>query len=279
VKRAKIKERIATGLTYVILSLGAIVVIYPLVWLFLNSLKADMHIHIDPWGIPKEFLFSNYPEAARIAQLGLGLRNSVLMTVMAVAIVITAGLMAAYVFARYKSKVYNSFFVLIILGLTVPAHAVLVPLFIELQRWNLIDNLLGVSLINAGFALPLVTYIFVNYIKTIPKELDEAAVMDGCGQVNYFARVIVPLSSSTIVVVLILQGITIWNDFLFSMVFITSPGIRTLPLLLTSFQGQFSAQLGLSFAAIFISTTPMILFYSFFQRYIQEGIAAGAVKG
>jgi raffinose/stachyose/melibiose transport system permease protein len=275
----RVKTFFQAGLIYLILVPFSLAILYPLYWQLINSFKYNPEMFQDPWGLPKVFHWENYTEAIRIAKLGLGIRNSSMMTIVSVSVLVTVSMMASYIFARFLTKFNNLIFSILILGLVVPAHAVVVPLFVQMTNLGMVDSLFGVSLINAAFSISFVTYVLVNHIRTIPKDMDEAARIDGCSTVGIFFNVIIPLSASMIFVIIILQTIGIWNEYLFSVIFISRNMYKTLPLLLTSFKGQHSSNMAYTFAAIFISMIPMLVFYMVFQRRILGGVALGAVKG
>jgi raffinose/stachyose/melibiose transport system permease protein len=275
----KLKMIFTAFIIYLILVPFSVAILYPLYWQLINSFKYNPEMFQDPWGLPKALHWENYTEAIRIAQLGLGLKNSSIMTAVAVAILVISCTMASYIFARYMTKSNNFIFSILILGLVVPAHSVVVPLFVQMTKVHMVDSLLGLSLVNAAFSIAFVTYVLTNHIRTIPKDMDEAARIDGCSTVGIFINIIVPLSMSMIMVIIILQTIGIWNEYLFSVIFISKNAYKTLPLLLTSFKGQHSSNMAYTFAAIFISMIPMLVFYMVFQRRIMGGVSLGAVKG
>lgn len=276
---SEIKQKTNNFIVYFLLSLFSVSIILPLLWVFITSLKTNDELFLSPWGLPSKFLYQNYVKAFVTASMGVGFRNSLFVTVTAVVLIVLVSTLASFIIARHPSKVTNIILMLFLAGLMIPAHSLIVPLFIQLKRINLVNNLWGLVLVNIAFSLPTSIYIITNYMKSIPHELEEAAIIDGCDIFGVFRSIIFPLSIPIIVSISVVQFIFVWNEYLFSVMLIAKNALKPLPLLLTSFQGQYNTNYTLMFAATFMAILPVILFYIFLQKFIIEGMALGAVKG
>ncbi|WP_019636990.1 carbohydrate ABC transporter permease [Paenibacillus fonticola] len=266
-------------LIYVILGIGTLFYLYPLLWLILNSLKHTPQIYENPWGLPKEFIWSNYSDAWTTGGTGEFLFNSILITAITLLIVVGISSMAAYALAKLKwkgSKITLGYF---LIGMMVPIHATLIPLFVYFSKMDLIDSHIGLILIYAAFALPAAILILCGFLMAIPNELMEAAVIDGCSIYGVFWRIILPVAKSALMTIVIFSFVSIWNELLVALVFISDPSKMTLPVGLSNFKDQYTTDYAPMFAAILMATIPTITVCAIFSKRIMSGMAEGAIKG
>jgi raffinose/stachyose/melibiose transport system permease protein len=203
----------------------------------------------------------------------------VVVVSVALGLLLIIALCAAYPLSRFKyglRKPMNSF---IVASLAIPMHVTLIPIYLLTRTIGLYDTLAGLIIPYIAFNIPVTVFILVNFMRTIPKELEDASEIDGCNKVGVFAHVIVPLTRSGLVTVAIYDTIAMWNEFSFALVLMQSRAIRTLPLAVWNYKGQYGASVPLIFCVLFMSVLPMIIAYAVLQDKLINGMIAGAVKG
>ncbi|UFJ39543.1 carbohydrate ABC transporter permease [Brevibacillus humidisoli] len=265
---------------HLVLSAYLLITLYPLVWLSISSFKTPREITEDPWGLPAQLQWQNYVEAWQTAKVSTYFLNSLYISVVTSLLILLVGSAAAYAIARMNfPRMSTMVYQLFLLGLVVPGGALLIPLYRLVQQMGLIDNHLSLILINTTFALPVTIFILAAFMRSIPRELEEAAVMDGLGAVGLFFRVILPVSSPALATVFILNFINIWNEFIMAMLMLSKESLRTLPVGMSVFKDAFQTNYSLLSAAIMFSVVPVVIVYLILQRKIIEGVTAGSVKG
>ena len=230
-------------------------------------------------GLPKHWEWSNYTEAMKTGNMGQYFLNSLVVTISAIAITMIASFMATYAMTRlvWKGrKTMNKFFML---GLTIPIHAAIVPVYVMLSRLGLLNTYSALIFPYAAFALAMGILISSGFMGDIPYDLDEAAFLDGCGVWGIFFRVIAPLMMPAIATVGIYTFLQCWNELLFATVFVSSGKYRTLPVGVQQLFGQYTTRWGPIGAALTIATLPTLIAYIFLSKRIQDSFIAGAVKG
>ncbi len=263
----------------VLLITYGITVIYPIINLVLSSFKTTREIFTNPFSFPVVWRFTNYVKVWEKGGFDMYFINSIIITAAAMGIVVLFGSMAANGIARYSYKMKNVVYLLFLSGIVLPLRAAIIPLFLLMKGLHLTDTRWSLILIFAAMGLPSTVFILSGFMKSIPKELEYAARIDGCNDLVIFRRIIIPLSMSSITLVTIYNIVPIWNDFFFPMIFISSDSKKTLPLGVASFFGQYQIAWDQIFAALSIAIIPMIVVYIFMSRYFIKGMTAGAVKG
>lgn len=231
------------------------------------------------WLIPKQLFADNFINAWTSAKLGRALINNTIITVSVVILVIVLGSLASYPLARYKTKTNNFIYTISVACMIVPPLTILVPLYKLIVRARLISTYLGVILPHVAYQLPMTIFLYTGFISSVPRELDEAALIDGCSRFGVFFRIILPLLKSITSSVIIMVGLNIWNDYAFSVFFLQKPRIYTITVSLSQFFSQYSSRLNWVAAGCIIGAIPMVILYLFLQKYYIKGLAAGAVKG
>lgn len=234
---------------------------------------------MSPWNLPKKWEFGKYGELLGKYGMGMFFLNSVYYTVTTMAITGLLSLMAAYAFTRLKWKFQGIVFAVFILGLMIPIHSELVPLYIMMSKLGFRNPRFILIGIYTAFSLPISVYILSSFLKGIPREMEESAVIDGCSILRSFFSIIIPLMNPAIATVAILNFIGVWNDFFVALVFISQDKDKTLQLGIAKFQGNFGTDYSYLLAAIVLALFPTVFVYVFFQNRIIQGITAGAVKG
>jgi len=264
---------------YAILLFFTAVFLYPIVWLAINSLKTNDELFSSPWALPSAVAFGNYVRAIVVGNIGRYFVNSVIVSVSVVALTTLFGAMAAYGIARLKWKGAKFTLSLFLAGIMIPTHSTIIPLFYVFQKTGLYNNYVAVVLPHLVFALPMAVFILSGFFSAIPRELEEAAIMDGYSLIQAFFRVIWPVTAPSLVTVAVITFIPAWNDLLFPQIFLSDPNKMTLPVGLTTFMGRYSTDYVGMIAAIIITIIPSIVVYSLLHERIIEGMTAGAVKG
>ena len=222
--------------------------------------------------------FQNYPTAIEHGILLSAMWNTWIIAFLSVIIIVVAGAMAAYPLARKTSRRNRIILTLIVGVMMVPQLSILVPLYKEMVSLKGINHLWGIVIVSATFHLPMAIYMYSNFIKSIPKDLDEAAMIDGCSMMQSFFYVILPCLKSTTVSVIILNGVGIWNDYQFQLYFLQKPAMRTITLAISTFFTDSKQDLGAAAAAAFIVVLPPVMAYIFLQKYFVKGAMDSAVK-
>lgn len=248
-------------------------------WIFITSFKSNREIFSNPFGLPSNFQLDNYIFALVDVNMALYLLNSLIVAVFTVTLCFILGATVSYVISRFTFKGNGFIYVLFIVGLTIPLQSLIFPMFFKMHDLGLRDTLFGVIIVYTALNLPKTVFLLVGFMKAIPKEMEEAAIIDGCNYWNVFSRVIVPMSKPALATVGILVFIAAWNEYIFSTVLISSDAIKTLPLGLASFQSSHLSEYGLIAAGVIISIIPVLIAYVLFQEQIIKGMASGAVKG
>ena len=258
----------------------AIFFVVPFIFIFVMASKDKVESALLEFSWPKNFvLFDNIQQAfaARDYLLVIAFINSVILTVVSVAVLVILSAMVAYVWQRRGGRSGQVINILVLAGLIVPPAVV--PTIWVLQSLGLFKTMPGLILIEIAYGIPFCVLLFRAFIASVPRELDEAAIVDGAGPVQLFFRVIFPVLRSVIMTVIILQTVLIYNDFQHPLYFLPGTENATVQLTLLNYQTQFVSQYNLLFATILLVTIPPLIMFIFFNRKIVEGMAAGSVKG
>jgi raffinose/stachyose/melibiose transport system permease protein len=272
--------RVARGVIrgVVMLAVAAAIVI-PIVYAVLGGFKDSGQIAADPIGLPNPWVVSNYTDILVSGVFWQQMGNSVFIAAISTTIVVLFAALAAFVFARRSFPGREAMFTLFTLGLLFPAAVAILPLFILVRDLGLLDNPLGIALPEAAFGLPLTIIILRPFFRAIPVELEDAAAIDGCSQFGFFWRVLLPMSRPVLATVAVLAIVFSWNQFLLPLVMVSSPDRWTLPLGVTNFSTQYSADTARILAYTTLSLIPALIFYVVAERQLVGGLSAGAVKG
>ena len=267
-------------LIYIGLAIWLIVNLFPVYWMFTFSLKSNPEIFGDNViGLPKEWLWSNYSTALHTGNMGLYFMNSAIVAISTIIITLCVALMATFALTRliWKGrKTLNKFFML---GLTIPIHASIVPVYVTLSKLNMLNTYWALIIPYSAFSLAMAILVCVGFMNEIPRELDESACIDGCGVFGVFFRIIVPLMRPAVATVGIYTFLQCWNELMFANVFISKNALRTLPVGVQALSGQYTTEWGPIGAALVLATFPTLLVYIFLSKRIQESFIAGAIKG
>ncbi len=274
------KKKLKSIPKFTILLLIAITQIFPLYWLITFSLKSNTEIFGENViGLPKVWRWDNYVTALSSFNLIRYFLNSVLYTVVTVAVAGVIAAMAAYAVSRMIWKMRNIVYGLFMIGIMIPAQAALLPLFQILDKLGLKGGYLGLMIPYIAGALPMSIMILVGFYRGIPREMEEAAYIDGCGIFKCFVQIILPMVKPAIATASIFTFLGTWNELMLANTFVDSDKYRTLPVGIMSLAGQYSTEWGLIGAGMVIATLPTIIIYFFLSKQVQESLVVGAVKG
>jgi raffinose/stachyose/melibiose transport system permease protein len=256
-----------------------LVCLFPMLWLMLSSLKTNQEFLSNPWSLPHVIQWINYGNAWSVGGVQKYFINSIIVVGSSVLLALIVTIPAGFVLIRMKFRLQKALLALVLVGVMVPGHAVAVPLFQLLNWLNIRGTYFAMILPYVAFAVSFSLLILSSRLKTISRELEEAAVMDGCGVFGVFFKIITPLLSAEIVTVCIVNFIWMWNELFFAMIFTSSTKIRTLPFGLMNFVGQYGTNWTPMFAALVISFLPLFAMYFILQKKIVGGMTAGSIKG
>ena len=256
-----------------------VVTTLPFIFVVMTSLKSQQETFSGSvWSLPEKLNFENY-----LAVLNGGfwtyLRNSVFVLVTSIILILVISSMAAYAFARLRFRLNKPLFGLIVAGMIVPIHITLIPIYLLIRNVGLYDTPFALIGPYVATALPVSIFILTEFMRQIPKELEEAAKLDGCGAFGIFWKVFLPLSGPGLSTVAIYNSIGLWNEFIFAYVLTSNPANRTLPLAIWDFQGQYASNIPAILSVVTLTSLPLIVAYAFGQERIVKGMMDGALKG
>jgi raffinose/stachyose/melibiose transport system permease protein len=260
-----------------VLILVSAAIIFPLLFLVNTSLKSSQEFLATPTTWTSSLHWENFAKAWQEAKLGRYFLNTVAYAIGAVTLICLVNVMAAYPLARGHFRGANALYLLFVSGLFMPGS--LVPMIYLMKSVNLMNTAPGYVLLLTGGSIPLTILILTGFIRTVPREIDEAAVIDGCSYLRFIFTILVPLIKPALATVALLNSIGVWNDFIGPLIYLPDPAKRTLSSGLYVFFGQFSTNWTIVAASILIIVVPILVIYIFLQRYIVAGITTGAVKG
>jgi raffinose/stachyose/melibiose transport system permease protein len=254
---------------------------YPIIWVLLSSIKGPTEFNLRPiYALPEGFYWQNYVDAWTVGKMALYFRNSAIVTIPSLALVLALGVSAAFGIEVMRWRLRNSVLLLFLSGIFIPMQAILLPLFTIYFHLKLLNNLLGLVLVYVAAGLPLTVFLMTGYLKAMPREVLEAAVMDGASIYQIFYRIAVPVVRNSILTVGLVQFFFMWNDLLFSLTFNSDIELRTIQSGLLNFVGRYGQiEWGPTFAGVAMTVIPMLLIYVLLNEQVMKGLTSGAVKG
>jgi len=275
------KNKISRIILYVLLGLAAIYTLFPIYFLFANSFKSQKEIVASPMNLPANWDFQYLKNAAEQINLLPSVTNTLIITVVSVALIVLVSSFTAWLMVRHKSKGSQVLFLVFTAAMLIPFQSVMYPLVSLMESLGL-KNTVGLILMYGGFGLSMTIFLYHGFIKSVPVSLEEAAVIDGANIFQVFFKVVFPMVKPITVTAIITNAMWIWNDYLLPFLIIGNNRNKTLTLSLyyaKSLSGQYGNPWELIFPAVLICAIPILVVFVFLQRYIIEGMAAGAVKG
>lgn len=267
-------------LLWAVLILVAVVQIFPLIWLADFSLASSNEMFTSGLlVIPKKIQWGNYVKAFIDGHFLLYLKNSILINGLAVILVLLVSIMAGFACRRMNWKLRGLVKTLLLMGMMIPIHATLLPNYKIFNQLGLTDTIWTLLIPYVAFSLPQGLFLMSSFMESIPVELEEAAVMDGCGIYRIVFRIITPMMKSSIATVSIMTFLNNWNEFMMASTYLSSPKWKTLPFSVLEFTGQYSSNYAVQFAAMALTAAPAVIVYILLNKHITKGVAMGAVKG
>jgi raffinose/stachyose/melibiose transport system permease protein len=275
-----VKKVGSSGIMYTLLFIWAVIQIFPIYWLLTFSLKNNSEIFGgNALGLPKEWIWENYEKALVTGKVALYFLNSIIVTGSTIIITAFVSLMASYALTRMNFRLKKPMNAFYMLGLTVPIHSALLPVFIMLRSMKLVNSYIALILPYVAFAIPMAVMIFIGFISSIPKELEESACLDGCSIYGVFFRIIAPLMKPAVATVSIFTFLQAWNELMFAVVFISDTKYKTLTVGIQSLAGQYTIDWGAIGAGLVVATIPTLIVYIFMSQKVQDSLVVGALKG
>jgi raffinose/stachyose/melibiose transport system permease protein len=275
----KRKIRLNSLGTYVILTTWALIVLFPLYTMIVNSLKGQRDIFKSPFGLPTKITLDGYQNALSAGRFDLFFRNSIFVTVSSLVLILLLGSLAAYALARWKSRLSNLIYFFFILGLLIPIRLGTISIIQIIIALKLNNSLLGLIPIYVAMGIPIAVLVITAFIRSLPKDLIDAANIDGASEWQIYWNVILPLIRPALATVAIFNLIPIWNDFWFPLILIRQESSRTVPLGVTLLFGQYQTNWTNILSALSLATMPIIILYLLMASQFIKGLTAGAIKG
>lgn len=273
-------KKIGMVILYLVLIVVALVQLYPLIWLFQLSLKTNQEVFgMSPFALPQDPQWDNYIDAWTTGGINNYFLNSVWYTIVAVILTLILGSFVTFAVTRMEWKLKGFVLALFMAAYMIPLHSTLIPLFNIFNKVNLIDNPISIIISYTTFNLPITIMILLGFYQSLPREIEEAAVMDGCSVHRIFFQITIPMTAPVLSTTAIINMIYNWNEFVFVNTFISSEKWKTITVGVNNFVGQYLTDWGAIGATLVISILPILLVYLFLSDRIIEGLAAGSVKG
>lgn len=272
-------SRVSRRAIHILLIGWGIVSALPLLWMLSASVQSTEQIYSGLSLIPKSFEWSNYTRAWREARVSTYFLNSVFYAATATTVVLLLGSVAAFAFARLAFPAKRTLYALLMVFLFIPLPGAFIPLYVVLVRLGLVDTRIGYLLPLINASLPVAIFILRRFFEQLPREVEEAAMVDGAGILRRYWSIALPLARPALATVGVLTVLTTWNEFILALVVFSDSDLMPLQVGLQNFQGQYFSQYGLMMAALTIATVPVIVVYVIFQRQIIAGVMSGAMKG
>jgi raffinose/stachyose/melibiose transport system permease protein len=257
----------------------ALLFLVPFYFVIVNSLKSFSEILMDASNLPSKLYFGNSSKVWTIMKFPKAFLNSLMVTVFSNVGLILISSMASHRMVRMPTRFNQFLFAAFVAAMVIPFQSIMIPLVRVADKANLMNSIFGLVICYLGFGVMLNVFLYHGFVKSIPREIEESAVVDGANPYGVFVRIVFPLLKPMSITILILNSLWIWNDFLLPSLILNNPNLRTIPLSTFSFFGQYTKQWDLALAALVLGVTPVIIFFLALQRHIIEGITAGSVKG
>ena len=289
-KNSTASSKVAKVFIYLILGLLAVTIIVPVAWVFVASIKENSEFYGSPWALPKGFHFQNFTDAWETANMGSYMLNSVFVTVLGILLLIVIALPAAYVLSRFKFKSQKIWNVMFMAGLFINVNYIVVPIFLmlnnadgKLRQWFgepfFLNNLFILALVYASTALPFTIYLLSGYFKSLAKDYEEAAYVDGAGYWRTMIQVIMPMAKPSIVTVILFNFLAFWNEYIIAYTLMDENGTLAMGLKNLMAVERTATNYGIMYAGLVIVMIPVLVLYICVQKRLTEGMTLGGLKG
>ncbi|MFW6237820.1 MAG: carbohydrate ABC transporter permease [Halanaerobiales bacterium] len=273
-----LRSKISRLVKYIFLVFWLVIAGYPFVFMLQSSFKERIEFFTNSvWALPENIIFTNYINALE-SGFATYFLNSLLICLSSVVLILITGSLASYAIARLDLKYNSLFYIVFLAGMMIPVHVTLIPIYKLTISLGMYDRLYGVVGPYVAFSLPITVFILTSFMRDIPHELEEAAIIDGAGKFQIFTRIIIPVSKPALSTVAIYNLIILWNEFVYALVILSSPEKWNLTVGLWNFKGQYGNNIPMIMAGLVLSILPIIILYVFFQKRVIRGMMAGALK-
>ena len=273
-------KRAAKIILWIVLIFVAIIQLFPLIWLVDFSLGSSNEMFTNGLLIiPRKIRWDNYVKAFVDGNFLHYLRNSVLINTLAVILVVVISIMAAFACVRMRWKLSGLVSTMLVMGMMIPIHATLLPNYKLYNMLHLTDTIWALLIPYVAFSLPQGMFLMTGFIQSVPKELEEASVMDGCGIYRIVFQIVTPLLKPSIATVAIMTFLNNWNEFMMASTYLSTPAWKTLPFSVLEFTGEYSSNYAVQFAVMALTAAPAVIVYIILNKHITKGVAMGAIKG
>lgn len=252
--------------------------LFPVYFMIVSAFKTRFEYIEDKWGLPQSLYWTNFNTALAGEKFFIRFANSSILTVGSVLVSLFIACLAAYAFARMEFYGKRTLFNIILSLMVVPPVVMIVPLFVAMVRWKLVNTYHGTILIYTGLLLPFSIYLMTNFFRTIPREIVEAARIDGCSSLRVFWNIMMPLSAPALITLIVVNALWVWNELLIALVFMQKDELKTLMVGIAALRSRNYVDIPATMAGLLIATIPIVIVYMFGQRYFIRGLTGGAVK-
>ena len=274
------KKKVLKIIFVAVILLFLVIQLYPVVWLFMASLKSSAELGSQPFALPKALVFSNYAEIFKDGKILRYMWTSVKVTAGSIILIVALSSTTGYALAKFQFAVNKKIYAFFTFGIMIPVQITLIPLFCFYSKVGILNTTASLILPQVGFALPLSIMLFVSFYSFLPNEIIEAGIVDGCSPYRIFFSIVLPLAKNTVITISSMYTILIWNDFIFANTFISDNNAKTIAVGLKDYIGAFgNVDWGRTYAAIAVSIIPPILVYFCLNKYVTAGMTMGATKG
>ena len=277
-KRLTIGSFMGMSVRQVLVAFATLLSLFPVYFMTVSAFKTKTEYLANKWGLPPSLNLANFNVALAGEKFFLRFANSTILTVGSVTISLIIACLAAYAFARSEFRGKRILFNLILTLMVVPPVVMVVPLFVSMVRWKLVNTYEGTILIYTGLLLPFSIYLMTNFFQTIPHEIVEAARIDGCSNIGVFWRIMMPLSAPAVITLIVVNALWVWNELLIALVFMQKDDLKTLMVGIAALRSRNYVDIPATMAGLLIATIPIVVVYIFGQRYFIRGLTSGAVK-
>ncbi|MGN0432475.1 MAG: carbohydrate ABC transporter permease [Lachnospiraceae bacterium] len=277
----KIKKGVLGTFLNVMLWIFSLTCIFPLIWMFYSSLKEKRVFNADIVGLPTNPTLSNYVKILTNPDYKLpqSMFNSFYVTACSVLLIVFFGFIVGYILSRIKFRLNRPFYIMFLMGMLIPVHSLLVPIYIVFKKAGFVSQWYTLIIPYVAFGLPMAIFLVEGFVKGIPNALEEAAAIDGSSFSRTLFSIIMPICRPIMVTVGIINVFSCWNEFSFALILQQNPNLRTVPLAMTQFTGQFTSDYPKIMSAMLLTMSPIVVLYFCFSKQIIKGMVAGAVKG
>jgi len=275
----KFKNGTVRTLLYVILIIYSMSIFYPIFLMIITSLKENREIFTRPYSLPQSFNLDSYIHLFKISNYLIYFRNSIIITLTSLLIILALSSLISYVLAKYRFIGSRFLYLYFIAGLIIPIKLGTIGIIRIMLGLHVFDTLAALIIVYVAMGIPFGVFILTDFIRLIPEELSNSARIDGCSEPKIFFRIILPLIRPALAAVAIINFIPIWNDFWFPLLLVRTDNVKTIPLATALLYGQYETNFGLIFSVLVAASLPVIIFYLIMSRQFIKGLSSGALKG